>query len=253
MKKFGMYFAYCVLLVGMGAATVFACNYLMDGSEKPSEEVISNLAIESEMRAEGLVSRRYENEGVAFCQSYEESSEIDYTEAETTFLVVETVEETVAETVAEETTESETTLEETVESSEEYEHDAADFRYIISWSGQELTVDEFELMCRCVELEVGTEGYDTRYMVALTILNRKTSTLFPNDIYGVVFQTDQYGVASTDAIYTYTISDATRSACLNALESNAHPSDLFYFRSAYYFDFGVPYMELNGVWFSRQG
>ena len=67
------------------------------------------------------------------------------------------------------------------------------------------TVEEFDLLSRCVECESNREfteeGFMCRVYVALTIINRVNNDSFPNDIEGVISQAGQFSVYSSGAIW----------------------------------------------------
>lgn len=252
------------VIVSMSLLVVSIIWFVMilgSGEPLPDDEV-SMLVAESEMRQQALTDA-YLTEREEFivrateplCTSLVESVE-DYSETEE---AAETLPEITQETEVDVTMATSEIVETTIvppspiaTTEEDYEHDITDFHYYCKWSADWMTPDEFDLLCKVVYAEVGTECYDTKYMVALTILNRSASNLFPESVYDVVFQDGQYAVATDDAIFLVAPDEETINACMMALETNDHPTDMYYFRSSHYFSFGQPYMNLGNVYFSLQ-
>lgn len=55
-----------------------------------------------------------------------------------------------------------------------------------------VTEKEYELLCKIVMWEAGSEPFKCKQMVCQTVLNRVESDLFPNSIYDVLYQENQF-------------------------------------------------------------
>jgi hypothetical protein len=60
-------------------------------------------------------------------------------------------------------------------------------RYKCYWADFSLTESEYDLICTTVYCESGNQDFDTQVMVALTILNRLESDLFPDTVKEVIY------------------------------------------------------------------
>jgi spore germination cell wall hydrolase CwlJ-like protein len=122
--------------------------------------------------------------------------------------------------------------------------------YKCYWGNFEITSKDFELLCRTTFCEAGNQSIDTQIMVALTVLNRVQSGIYPNNIKDAVYQTDQYEVSTWKDFETYEWTESVEHAVTYALENNDHPKDMYYFRTKHYHRFGVPYMKSGDLYFS---
>ena len=62
----------------------------------------------------------------------------------------------------------------------------------------EVTDEEFELLCKIVMWESGSEPFECKQYVCQTVLNRVDSELFPNTIYEVLYQKNQFSNINSD-------------------------------------------------------
>lgn len=62
----------------------------------------------------------------------------------------------------------------------------------------EVTDEEFELLCKIVMWESGGEPFECKQYVCQTVLNRVDSELFPNTIYEVLYQKNQFSNINSD-------------------------------------------------------
>lgn len=119
------------------------------------------------------------------------------------------------------------------------------------------TVEEFELLSRCVEAESNRqfteEGYRCRLFVALTIINRVNSSSFPDTITGVISQCGQFSVYSSGAIYQVERTDFSDMAIIEArqmIADGAAPNVLYFNCVGYnYPGYCVPYDCIGGNYF----
>lgn len=131
--------------------------------------------------------------------------------------------------------------------------------YYIPWADRlKISLDEFKLMCRTVQCEVGNQDLKCKKYAARTILNRLYSEKFPNTMHDVVFQRDEDGDPQFSVIDwsgfpdAYDYDDDTETACFLAIAEDDIASDMFYFNSIGYFSWAIDYWD-NGVMFFSRG
>ena len=115
-----------------------------------------------------------------------------------------------------------------------------------------LSKKDFELICRTVYCEAGNQDIKTQEMVALTILNRARSKLFPNTIKDVVYQKNAYEVTTWKNFKKYKWTKQVEKAVKEAIKSKTYPKNMYYFRTKHYHKFGKPYKKSGDLWFSTQ-
>lgn len=113
-----------------------------------------------------------------------------------------------------------------------------------------LTPAERALLCRTTFCEAGNQSEECQYAIALTILNRVQSDVFPNDIRSVVYARGQFAVTNWSDFESRTWTDRTERAVTRALQSNNYDRRMLYFRSGHYHGFGIPYMNLGAMYFN---
>ena len=123
------------------------------------------------------------------------------------------------------------------------------------WYGtdRKLTDFEWDALSQMIMAEARGESFEVQYYIACVVLNRVDSALFPSTVAGVIYQTQPiqfYGAWDTEQ---YEPTDAVLEAIQLALEENRSPSDLFYFTSGGWLPGTEPWVQIGGMWFSRQG
>ena len=118
----------------------------------------------------------------------------------------------------------------------------------------EITMDEFDLMCRCVMAEAGGEDYEVQNTVAEVILNRLDSELFPDTIREVIYQEKpkQFVVAWNGMLDDAEPTDSVCEAVTFALEERTNPLEVLYFTSEGYLKNTKPYRQIGMMYFSCQ-
>lgn len=123
------------------------------------------------------------------------------------------------------------------------------------WYGtdRKLTDFEWDALAQLIMAEARGESFEVQYYIACTVLNRADSSLFPNTVAGVIYQTQpiQFYGAWTNERYEPT--DGVLEAIQMALEENRTPSDLFYFTSEGWLSGTKPWRKVGEMWFSWQG
>ena len=110
------------------------------------------------------------------------------------------------------------------------------------------TDDEIMLIARVAECEAGYVEEGRRYVID-TILNRVDSPDFPDSISGVIYQSGQFSVVSSGAIWNVSISDDRLELVKAELTSRSN-YEVGYFRAGYYGPYGTPLFECGGNYFS---
>lgn len=110
------------------------------------------------------------------------------------------------------------------------------------------TDDEIMLIARVAECEAGYVEEGRRYVID-TILNRVDSPDFPDSISGVIYQSGQFSVVSSGAIWNVSISDDRLDLVKAELASRSN-YEVGYFRAGYYGPYGTPLFECSGNYFS---
>ena len=121
--------------------------------------------------------------------------------------------------------------------------------YRCEWLNEEFSQSDFELLCRTTHEEGKRQSEETRYMIALTILNRYGSG-FGDTLHEVVY--DGYTVTDFEGFETAGWTEQTEQCVLRALKENTHPHDMYYFRTRHYHIFGQPYMQSGTLYFSLE-
>ena len=110
------------------------------------------------------------------------------------------------------------------------------------------TDDEIMLIARVAECEAGYVEEGRRYVIDV-ILNRVDSPDFPDSISGVIYQSGQFSVVNSGAIWNVSISDDRLELVKAELTSRSN-YEVGYFRAGYYGPYGTPLFECGGNYFS---
>ena len=110
------------------------------------------------------------------------------------------------------------------------------------------TDDEIMLIARVAECEAGYVEEGRRYVID-TILNRVDSPDFPDSISGVIYQSGQFSVVNSGAIWNVSISDDRLELVKAELTSRSN-YEVGYFRAGYYGPYGTPLFECGSNFFS---
>lgn len=124
--------------------------------------------------------------------------------------------------------------------------------YDCKWANIKLSQDEYNLLCTTVFCEAGNQNITTQTMVALTILNRLDSEIFPDNLHDVIYQDEQFAVTKWDNFESYGWTESVTKAVNNALADNEYPADMYYFRTLHYHKFGNPYIQSEDLYFSTE-
>lgn len=96
-----------------------------------------------------------------------------------------------------------------------------------------LSEEDYEILCRIVEAEAGTEDEKGRMLVARVVLNRVESSRFPDTVKGVVFQKEggicQFSPVADGRYYNVSVSEDTREAVQKVLKGKDESQGALYF------------------------
>lgn len=108
-----------------------------------------------------------------------------------------------------------------------------------------ITDNEIELLVRVVMSEASTEPYAGKVAVAETVINRVLSNKYADNVTDVIKQSGQYYTGNngkpTEECYN---------AVYEALTTQTHPLNMYYFRAGYYHDWATDYMKIGNHYFS---
>lgn len=129
--------------------------------------------------------------------------------------------------------------------------DTAEDKTTADKAAVELTAEEYDLLCRCVEAESGNQSLLGRQLVADVILNRVRDEDFPDTITEVITQKHQFSSYTDGGMAKAEISDTTIKAVESELESVQYPGVIF-FRTGHYHSCGTPWKKIGAHYFSTK-
>ena len=184
-------------------------------------ELASQEAYEAELEAQRVLEEAAQAAGTAQQETELTSSSVSETETET---------ETEAATEAEETSEK-----------EESEASSTETETTSQTSATTTTTtdsSDLDLLAALIYCEAGSEPYEGKVAVACVVMNRVNSSSFPNTISGVIYQSGQFGPASSGRLATVLANGLASSSCYEAasyvLAGNLTYPSYLYFCSASY-------------------
>ena len=116
---------------------------------------------------------------------------------------------------------------------------------------EEMYWDSLELLACCVESEAGNQSKYGKALVCDVVLNRvdDRSGLFPNDIWDVIFQQNQFSVVLDGRIFQVSPTEETFDVVREELEHRTNTKVLF-FTSEGYSQYGTPWKKVEDHYFS---
>lgn len=113
-----------------------------------------------------------------------------------------------------------------------------------------LTQEEIELIALVTMAECGGEPEEGQRLVIDTILNRVDSPYFPDTVYDVLYQKNQYACVWNGALdRCYVRDDLVQ--LIKEESVNRTNSEVVFFRTKYYHSFGVPMFQVGNHYFSK--
>lgn len=117
----------------------------------------------------------------------------------------------------------------------------------------EMNIEEFKLLCKCVEAEARDRSFESKEAIAEVIINRVLNTSSfksSSSIEKTIYAPKQFEVVSNGSINKVIPKDDTVLACTEALYNQHHPDEMLFFRSGHYFSAYEDYKEIDGTYFS---
>lgn len=113
-----------------------------------------------------------------------------------------------------------------------------------------MTVEEFDLMSRVVYAESDRSSFEGMVLIAETIFNRQASASFPDTITGVCYDSGQFQVVETGAIWS---AGRTNQSDWSVIEAHSRIAEglapnVMYFNNSGY-SMGTPYDYVGGNYF----
>lgn len=112
------------------------------------------------------------------------------------------------------------------------------------------TIDNIDYLARCVEAEAGNQDDTGKMLVIDVILNRLDSNDFPDTVWEVINQENQFKVVSNGYIWCVEPQDNIYNLINNEL-INRYNDEVLYFRTEYYHDYTIPLFRHQDHYFSK--
>lgn len=162
--------------------------------------------------------------------------------AETVYISESTTEEpTTPETTEESTTEEPTTK--AVETTKQVE--------ITTTSSVELPMNDVDLLALITMAEAEGESEYGKRLVIDTILNRVDSDLFPDTVYGVIYQKGQFSPVTNGRLTRCYVREDIRQLVIEELESRTN-YEVLYFNGGGFPSYGTPLFQEGSHYFSTK-
>ena len=120
-----------------------------------------------------------------------------------------------------------------------------------------LSDPEYELLVRLVTAEAEDQEPQAQYMIACVVMNRVKSPLFPDTVEEVIWQNEpvEQFTSMWNGRFERCIStkECRRAVDFLIEHGNQLPEDVLYFTSDGYLPGTEPYMQVDEIYFSRQG
>jgi spore germination cell wall hydrolase CwlJ-like protein len=108
----------------------------------------------------------------------------------------------------------------------------------------EYDYNEILLLERLTMSETSLECYECKVATAVTVLKR--AKMYNKSLSDVIYEPYQYSLADNG-----TPTAEVKRAVLEAIQTESdYPDSMIYFRAYYYHDFGTPYKQIGGHYFS---
>lgn len=114
----------------------------------------------------------------------------------------------------------------------------------------EMYYDSIEYMARCVMAEAGDQDELGKRLVIDVILNRMDNEYFPNNIYSVIDEENQFEVVSNGMINNVIPTEDIYLLISEELESRTN-TEVLYFKTGYYHSFATPLFKHQDHYFSK--
>ena len=113
----------------------------------------------------------------------------------------------------------------------------------------DISEEEIDMLAILAMAEAGTECEEGIRLVIDTVLNRVDSPHFPNTVYDVINQPNQFSPMHNGAYERCHVDERIRDIVIEELISR-YNYDVVFFRANHYGNYGVPMFEVGGNYFS---
>lgn len=113
----------------------------------------------------------------------------------------------------------------------------------------DISEDEFDLLCRCVQAEAGNQSFEGKRLVACVILNRVDVDGWGDSITEVITAKNQFATWPR-MIQNADVSDDTIEAVTAELGERSNP-DIIAFRTGHYHSWCTPWKKVGDHYFSK--
>lgn len=112
-----------------------------------------------------------------------------------------------------------------------------------------LQQDDVELLALVTIAEAEGECEEGKRLVIDTVLNRVDSTYFPNTIYDVIYQANQFSSMWNGRADRCVVTDEVRQLVEKEMQSR-YNTEVMFFNAGHYSAYGTPMFQLGGHYFS---
>jgi N-acetylmuramoyl-L-alanine amidase len=112
-----------------------------------------------------------------------------------------------------------------------------------------LPQDDVELLALVTIAEAEGECEEGKRLVIDTVLNRVDSTYFPNTIYDVIYQANQFSSMWNGRADRCVVTDEVRQLVEEEMQSR-YNTEVMFFNAGHYSTYGTPMFQLGGHYFS---
>lgn len=112
-----------------------------------------------------------------------------------------------------------------------------------------LQQDDVELLALVTIAEAEGECEEGKRLVIDTVLNRVDSTYFPNTIYDVIYQANQFSSMWNGRADRCVVTDEVRQLVEKEMQSR-YNTEVMFFNAGHYSTYGTPMFQLGGHYFS---
>lgn len=176
-----------------------------------------------------ILASNKDDEHITPTTTYIQTSEHITKAIETTTQVITTTEPTTVTTQVATTAKPTTTVAETKESP---------------------VYDDVELIALVTVAEAEGESEYGKRLVIDTILNRVDSKHFPDTIYGVIYQPNQFTSMTNGRVDRCVVTDDVRQLVREEMESRTN-SEVIFFRTGHYSPYGTPLFQEGSHYFNK--
>lgn len=123
----------------------------------------------------------------------------------------------------------------------------------LAWDFESITMEEFEMIAKCIYAEARGEGFEAMEACAEVILNRVEYSYYdryPDTVEGVITQKNQFTAYKNGNMNKAVPDDATYEAVQAALEERILPKGIFFFSSDGWFSWTEPYMQIGRMYYA---